>query len=69
MSRKIYEEVKAKIEAESTLSPGKRCQGVPCAYCTRGSNGDKSCSSGWQRKRYSKFEQCFAGELLSEYPG
>ena len=63
-----YEEVKKKIEKESTLSPGKRSQNVPCAYCVRGGNGDKSCSSGFTQKRYSKFYGCFAGELLDKDP-
>ena len=64
-----YEDVKARIEAEASLPPGKRSQNVPCAYCVRGGNGDKSCSSGFKEKRYSKFMGCFSGELLPEAPG
>lgn len=64
-----YDEVKQAIEAEKGLPPGKRSQQVPCAYCTRGGNGDKSCSSGFNERRYSKFMGCFSGELLPEEPG
>ena len=63
-----YQEVKEKIEAESQLSPGKRTQQIPCAYCERGGNGDKSCGCGWNRTRYSKFEGCFSGNLLDHDP-
>lgn len=63
-----YEEVKKKIEQESTLPPGKRSQNVPCAYCVRGGNGDKSCSCGFAQKRFSKYHGCFAGELLDKDP-
>jgi len=64
-----YEEVKKAIEAEKDLPPGKRKQQVPCAYCTRGGNGDKSCSCGMSEKKYSKYKMCFAGTLLPEAPG
>ena len=63
-----YQEVKNKIEAESNFSPSKRTQMVPCAYCKRGGNGDKSCGCGWNRTRYSKYESCFSGELLDRDP-
>lgn len=63
-----YEQVKKAIEAEKDLRPGKRSQNVPCAYCARGGNGDKSCSSGFNQKRYSKFYGCFAGTLLEAAP-
>ena len=63
-----YEEVKKAIEAEKDLPPGKRKQQVPCAYCTRGGNGSKSCSCGMSEKKYSKYKMCFAGTLLPEAP-
>lgn len=63
-----YEEVKRKIESEAEGSPSKRTQPVPCAYCVRGGNGDKSCSCGFTCKKYSKYNGCFAGELLPEDP-
>ena len=40
----IYGRVRATIEAEAALPLGKRTQSVPCAFCTRGGNGDRSCS-------------------------
>jgi len=64
-----YDEVKKAIEAEKSLPPGKRRQQVPCAYCTRGGNGSKSCSCGMLEKKYSKYKMCFAGTLLPEAPG
>ena len=63
-----YSEVKERIKAEEGLRPGRRSQPVPCAYCVRGGNGDKSCSSGFKERRYSKYKMCFAGELLPEEP-
>ena len=41
---------------------------VPCAYCTRGGNGDKSCGCGWTEKRYSKYKGCFSGALMESMP-
>lgn len=64
-----FSEVKAKMEEESTLRPAKRTQPVPCAYCTRGGNGDRSCACGMDERRYSKFKGCFAGTLLDKEPG
>ena len=63
-----YAEVKERIKAEEGLRPSRRSQPVPCAYCVRGGNGDKSCSSGFRERRYSKYKMCFAGELLPEKP-
>ena len=63
-----FNQVKAKIEAEAGLRPGKRTQPVPCAYCARGGNGDKSCASGMNEKRFSKYKTCFAGTLLETAP-
>lgn len=63
-----YTEVKERIKAEESLRPSRRSQPVPCAYCVRGGNGDKSCSSGFKERRYSKYKMCFAGELLPEEP-
>ena len=65
----IYDDIYAKIEAEATLSPSKRTQTVPCAFCVRGGNGNKSCSCGWDQKRYSKFKGCFSGQMLEKNPG
>lgn len=63
-----YSEVKKRIADEESLPPGKRSQPVPCAYCVRGGNGDKSCTSGFKERRFSKYKMCFAGELLPEDP-
>lgn len=63
-----YSEVKAALKSEEGLPPAKRRTRVPCAFCTRGGNGDKSCASGWDRTRYSKFHCCFIGTLLPEEP-
>jgi len=63
-----FEEVKRRIEAEAGVSPGKRTQMVPCAFCVRGGNGDASCACGMNEKRYSKFKGCFAGYLLETAP-
>ena len=63
-----FTQVKAKMEAEANLPPGKRTQSVPCAYCVRGGNGDKSCASGMNEKRFSKYKMCFAGTLLEAAP-
>ena len=63
-----YQEVKKRIEAEETLPPGKRTQAVPCAYCVRGGNGDKSCAAGSNERRFSKYKACFAGVLLVDKP-
>lgn len=63
-----YQEVRKRIEAETALPPGKRTQPVPCAYCARGGNGDKSCSSGFNERRFSKYKSCFAGALLEAAP-
>ena len=60
-----YDEVKKKIEAEAALPPAKRTQPVPCAYCTRGGNGDGSCASGMGERKYSKYKSCFAGSLVA----
>lgn len=63
-----YEVVKGKIEAEAIESFGKRTQGVPCAFCTRGGNGDQSCACGFNEKRFNQFKGCFSGELLDHDP-
>ena len=67
MSRR-YDEVKRIIKQEAGMSPSKRTQFVPCAFCTRGGNGDCSCSCGMNEKKYSKFKGCFSGELLIVAP-
>ena len=63
-----YDEIRKILENEEKLSPGKRTQPVPCAFCTRGGNGDQSCSSGFTRRKYNKFQGCFAGTLLDHNP-
>lgn len=63
-----YAEVRKRIEAEASLKPGRRTQPVPCAYCSRGGNGDTSCASGCGEKRFSKYKSCFAGTLLGAEP-
>ena len=60
------EQVREKIAREASLPPGQRTQMVPCAFCERGGNGNKSCGSGWKETRFSKFKGCFAGKLLPE---
>lgn len=65
---KRFDEVKKKIESEAKGRPGDRTQNVPCAFCVRGGNGDRSCSSGMNEFRYSKYMGCFAGELLETAP-
>jgi len=50
-------------------SSGKDSRGklyVDCAECTRGGNGDKSCSAGARHKKIRK-GQCFCGTLLDKY--
>jgi hypothetical protein len=64
----MYDQIRTKIVAEAILSPSKRTQVVPCAFCGLGGNGDKSCSCGWDQKRYSKFKGCFAGQMLEKNP-
>lgn len=71
----IYDDIYAKIKEEATLSPSKRTQVVPCAFCVRGGNGDKSCASGWNEKRIRKltggcfgYKGCFLGRMLEEDP-
>lgn len=64
----MYDQIYSKIKAEATLSPSKRTQDVPCAFCVRGGNSDKSCASGFNEKRYSKFKGCFAGTMLEKNP-
>ena len=59
-----FDEIKQRIEAEAKGRPGDRTQNVPCAFCVRGGNGNQSCASGMNEKRYSKYKGCFAGELL-----
>ncbi len=36
---------------------------VDCSECTKGGNGDQSCSSGWQQTK-PKHGGCFMGKLL-----
>jgi hypothetical protein len=71
----IYDDIYARIKAEATLSLSKRKQDVPCAFCVRGGNGDKSCASGWNEKRITKltggcfcYKGCFLGRMLDEEP-
>ena len=64
----IYGGVRATIEAEAALPLGKRTQSVPCAFCTRGGNGDQSCACGWKDREFDLFKGCFSGELLAEDP-
>ena len=63
-----YEEVKTALKEEESLSPSKRKTVVPCAFCERGGNGDKSCACGFNEKRYSKFKGCFSGTILPNQP-
>lgn len=42
---------------------------VHCSECTRGGNGDKSCSCGWNVKNKrgdNKYRMCFAGTKIKE---
>ena len=39
---------------------------IACSECNRGGNGDKSCSSGWTKKRGGKVG-CFLGALLPKF--
>ena len=64
----IYGRVRDTIEAEAFLPPGKRTQCVPCAFCTRGGNGDQSCACGWKDREFDFLKGCFSGELLAEDP-
>ena len=63
-----YEVVKGKIEAEANASFSWLTQPVPCAFCTRGGNGDQSCAFGFNEKRFNKFRGCFSGTLLDHDP-
>ena len=63
-----FDDVKRRIEDEASGRPGDRTQNVPCAFCVRGGNGDRSCASGMNEKRYSKFKGCFAGKMLETAP-
>jgi len=63
-----FNDVMVKIDLEAELSPSKRTQQVPCAYCTRGGNGDRSCSCGMNERRYSIYKGCFAGTMLEKDP-
>ena len=41
---------------------------VHCSECTRGGNGDRSCSSGWTVKNKrggNKYRMCFAGTKIN----
>jgi len=64
----MYNKIYSTIEAEATLSPSKRTQQVPCAFCVRGGNGDGSCSCGMNERRYNAFKGCFAGTMMEEDP-
>ena len=65
----MYNRIYSTIEAEAaTLPPGKRTQPVPCAFCARGGNGERSCSCGMNERRYSKYKGCFAGKMLEHEP-
>ena len=59
-------EIREKIESESSLPPGKRTQMVPCALCTRGGWGDKSCGAGGSVKKFTRALGCFSGTLMEE---
>lgn len=63
-----YDDVKKKLAEEERLSPSRRTQHVPCAYCVRGGNGDNSCSCGMGETRFHPIKGCFAGTLLPEAP-
>lgn len=63
-----FDEVKKAVAEESAGPMSKRITSVPCAFCTRGGNGDKSCGCGWDRTRYSKFQGCFSGTMLPAEP-
>ena len=72
----IYDDIYAKIEEEETLSLSRRTQPVPCAFCERGGNGDKSCAFGCNNeKRITKmagdcfyYKGCFYGRMLEKDP-
>ena len=64
----MFDDVKRRIEAEAKGRPGDRTQMVPCAFCARGGNGDKSCACGMNERRYSKFKGCFSGQMLETAP-
>lgn len=63
-----FDEVKKAVEEEAAGPVAKRITIVPCAFCTRGGNGDKSCGCGWDRTKYSKYHGCFNGTMLPEEP-
>lgn len=63
-----YEITKARWTEELSLSPSKRTQNVPCAFCVRGGNGDADCAAGMHQKKYSKFHGCFSGAFLEKDP-
>lgn len=63
-----FADIMRQINLEASLPPGKRTQAVPCAFCVRGGNGDRSCASGMNERRYSKFKSCFAGTMLAKDP-
>lgn len=63
-----FSDIMLQIDREASLPPGKRTQPVPCAFCVRGGNGDRSCASGMNERRYSKFKSCFAGTMLAKDP-
>lgn len=62
----VERQVREKIREESSLPPRDRTQPVPCAFCARGGNGDRTCSGGWEERKYSKYKGCFAGTLIEE---
>ena len=71
----MYDDIYAKIEAEAELPFSRKTQVVPCAFCVRGGNGDKSCASGWDEKRITKltggcfwYKGCFSGQMLENDP-
>ena len=65
----MYNKIYSTIEAEAAcLPPAKRTQPVPCAFCVRGGNGDRSCACGMDERHYSKYKGCFAGTMLEQDP-
>lgn len=72
----VYDDIYAKIEAEAELPLSRRTQVVPCAFCVRGGNGDKSCAFGCNNeKRITKmaggcfyYKGCHYGRMLENDP-
>ena len=68
MSATMFEAVRELLAREAQDDPRFRRTPVPCAFCRRGGNGDRSCASGFTARRYNCRRGCFAGSLLDRDP-